>query len=316
MKNIELPKEQSDFIKNLEHKGKSFNTIKNYKTDLNCFNKYLESKKMPLILNEFTHSQAKDYSRFLINKYNSSNSIRRRVQALRIFFDYLIENNMVQRNPIKDVVVAPKVMSAPTPAKFNEILKLNEHLINGIKNSNGLERLQFLRNSVIFHLIYSTGLKVSDVTNLMENHILKGSEDILRVLVSPPKRDPYSVKFPKSFGELFELYKVELGKQKNKDNIDFDNLLFNSNPYSILSGNISPRGLEILFKDLSKKLGITITAKSLRQACIIKWIQQDVAKTSIKEWMGVQPAYSLKPYIEISMLDEYKYLPIEFSLDD
>ena len=34
MKTIELPKEQNQFIKELEDKGKSFNTIKNFRKKL------------------------------------------------------------------------------------------------------------------------------------------------------------------------------------------------------------------------------------------------------------------------------------------
>ena len=115
MKTIELPKEQNQFIKELEDKGKSFNTIKNYRTDLNCFNKFVGISKPELKIKEITTTEAQEYSRYLIKKYNSPNSIRRRVQALRIFFDFLIDKGEIDSNPIKKVVVAPKLIEAPKP---------------------------------------------------------------------------------------------------------------------------------------------------------------------------------------------------------
>ncbi|MBT3585642.1 MAG: hypothetical protein HN509_12120, partial [Halobacteriovoraceae bacterium] len=46
------------------------------------------------------------------------------------------------------------------------------------------------------------------------------------------------------------------------------------------------------------KLIINLTPKSLRQACIFKWLQQGEKEGTIKEWMGVAPSYSLKLYKE------------------
>lgn len=305
MKAIELLEEQDQFINNLKIKGKSFNTIKNYKTDLNCFNKFIGENKPELKIKEVTTSEAQEYSRFLIKKYSSPNSIRRRVQALRIFFDYLLETGAIDSNPIKKVVVAPKLIEAPKPVLFKDIKKLHDFLITGINQKNGLERLLYLRNKIIFDLIYSSGLKVSDLAILKMNNLLIDKKGKYRVLVSHPKKDPFTVSLNKNFHSFFEKYKEELLKQKEKDEIDFDNLFFNSNPYSILAGGISPRGIEILFKDLSKKIDAKITAKSLRQACIVKWILQDKNSSSIKEWMGVQPVYSLKSYQEIASNSHY-----------
>ena len=300
MKTIELPKEQNQFIKELEDKGKSFNTIKNYRTDLNCFNKFVGISKPELKIKEITTTEAQEYSRYLIKKYNSPNSIRRRVQALRIFFDFLIDKGEIDSNPIKKVVVAPKLIEAPKPVKFQDIKALHDYLIVGINQKMGLERLLYLRNKIIFDLIYHAGLKVSDIAILKKSNIIKDKNENYRVLINHPKKDPITIKLSHSFKSFYEEYCTRLEEQSQKDDISFSNLLFNSNPYSILSGGISPRGIEILFKELSKKTKTKVTAKCLRQSCIVKWILQDKAHSSIKEWMGVQPSYSLKSYIELA----------------
>lgn len=298
MNGIDLISEQQEFLTNLEKNGKSFNTVKNYRTDLNCFNKYLAQKGRDLILKELTTTQVKEYCTHLESTYNSPNSVRRRIQALRIFYDFLLEKGQVDSNPIKKAVVAAKVVEIPNPTHFKHIQEIYQYFNKQAQSEKALESLLGLRNLVLFNLIYGAGLKVSDIATLKFNHILKNNADELRVLISHPKRDPYTVKLPMSFNKVFDDYKEALEKQKNANDIDFNDLLFNANPYRILAGGLSPRGIEILFKDLSQKLNFKVTAKSLRQSCIFKWLIKGEPQASIKEWMGVQPQYSLKPYVE------------------
>lgn len=299
MKPIDLITEQQYFLKQLELDQKSFNTIKNYRTDLNCFNKYLAQNGRKLVLTEFTIVEVKEYGQFLENNYKSANSIRRRIQALRIFFDFLKAKKIVDDNPVKKAVVRAKVVDKPNPTLYKDIIKLENLISQNILSTKKLEMLNTYRNLVVLQLIYGAGLKVSDIANLTSRSIFKSKDGTYRVMVSPAKRDPYTVNLPKSFEEIFKKYSQLLEKQKDKDQIDFNNLFYNGNPYKILSGGLSPRGIEILFKELSRKLEVKITAKSLRQACIFKWINANHSDSNIKEWMGVQPQYSLKPFYEL-----------------
>ena len=59
-----------------------------------------------------------------------------------------------------------------------------------------------------------------------------------------------------------------------------------------------PADMLEMAKDYRNKLMITLTPKSLRQACIFKWIQQQKNVTLIKEWLGLAPSYDLKLYLE------------------
>lgn len=311
MNKLDLQKEQGKFLKDLEVKGKSFNTLKNYKTDLNIFNQFLTSNKRPLQIEEVTTEQVKDYSRYLNSKYNSPNSIRRRVQALRIFFDWLIENNLYADNPIKKALVSPKVVDPPRPLSYSDVRKLHSHLNGLIDTSSELERLINLRNKLVFTLIYGAGLKVSDVESLSESSVFPGKPS--RVMIAHPKRDPYTVTLPAIFDSIYWEYKEVLETQKHKDQVEFSNLLFNANPYKILKGGLSARGIEVIFKELSKRLGFVVTAKNLRQSCIFKWMNQGLTDSQIKEWMGVQPAYSLKAYKDLlsEEPDQYTYQELE-----
>jgi site-specific recombinase XerD len=295
-----LLKYQEDFLQQLQNQGKSFNTIKNYRTDLKCFNNFLLEKKKNLTVNEFGTTQAKEYGQYIASKYDSDNSRRRRVQALRIFFDFLVEHGHFDDNPIKKVAVSPKVLEKPNPTSFHVIKQLLYRVELQIEQGNSMSPLLGMRNKLLVYLIYGGGLKVSDIAKLKTGNILKTSnKDEYRVLISHPKRDPYTIPLPSSFGEVYRTYQQMLERQKNLDGIDFDNILFNANPFKILSGGLSARGCEVIFKEFSKTLDYKITPRSLRQACIFKWLGQNQPQSSVKEWMGVQPSYSLKPFTEL-----------------
>lgn len=288
--------EQQEFLRLLEKQGKSFNTVKNYKADLSCFNAFLVTKQKNLKLRSFTPTQVQEYSQFLSQKYDSSNSVRRRVQALRLFFDYLLQKNIFEENPLKKMAVSPKVLDAPAPTLFPEVISINRLLHSRIKNSEGLTQLVNFRNLMIFHLIYGGGLKVSDLAKLHLSAILRDNKG-LRVLVEHPKRDPYSIPLPSVFKELFLDYKSRFTQFQKDQGLDLDEVLFNANPYKILSGGLSPRGIELFFEEIRRETKSEITAKSLRQSCIFKWLNMSIPHPTIKEWLGVAPNYSLELYL-------------------
>lgn len=298
--------QQNEFIKILANQGKSFNTIKNYKADLRCFNAFLLDKQKGLKMQAFTSAQVNEYSQYLDAKYGSPNSVRRRVQALRLFFDFLLERNLFPENPLKKMAVSPKVLDNPEPTPFKEVIDAYKLLKKRFDESEGLQKLVNSRNLVIFHLIYGAGLKVSDLAKLQFSSILKDSKGF-RVLVEHPKRDPYSVPLPAVFLKDFQAYK-SLYQEKD---LEIDELLFNANPYKILSGGLSPRGIELFFEELRRHLKNEMTAKSLRQSCIFKWLNMNVNHATIKEWLGVTPNYSLELYLE-----EFKKDPVSLVFKD
>lgn len=287
---------QQQFLQYLERGGKSLNTLKNYKTDLDCFNYFLISKQKGLSVQEFGPKKVMEYDEFLHQKYKSSNSRRRRVQALRLFFDYLVQEEMYAENPIRKIPPSPKFLDIPRPTPLSQIEKLLPHLYQEEKSRSPFAGLLALRNQIIVLLIFDGGLKVSDLTSLQEDHIIM--EDPPRVLVAPRKRDPYTVPLSPTFAKIFPSYLKALHFFKDQDQLDFPELLFNANPFRILSGGLSPRGLEMIFAEFRQKLGIQVTPKSLRQACIFHWLHQEKEEALIKEWLGLAPSYSLKIYQE------------------
>lgn len=301
---------QQDFLSLLKSQGKSFNTIKNYKADLHCFNNFLIDKQQHLKIRSFTSTQVTEYSKFLDDKYGSPNSVRRRVQALRLFFDYLLGQNLFPDNPLKKMAVSPKVLDNPEPTPFPQVIKIYQLLKKRAEETEGLSQLVSMRNVVLFHLIYGAGLKVSDISILPFESVIKDQKNY-RILVEHPKRDPYSIPLPEIFNQDFLKYKTSYQAYLRDQDMEIGDLFFNANPYKILSGGLSSRGIELFFEEIRKHLKTDITAKSLRQSCIFKWLNASIDHATIKEWLGVTPGYSLELYLE-----EFKKDPVKLVFKD
>ena len=88
------------------------------------------------------------------------------------------------------------------------------------------------------------------------------------------KRDPYTVELPHYLTELFEQYLTELRRQQIQNSLHFTNVFFNANPYRILSGGLSPRGIEIIFEELKgNKIDRERNPKEApRVSLICRWI--------------------------------------------
>ena len=295
---------EREFFNHLKTSGKSANTLKNYRTDIECFNRYLSERQDPLDIGDFNFKKVQEYGDYISKRYNSDNSRRRRVQALRIFFDFLVDKKIYRENPVRKLPVGPKFLDIPRPTPLPDIQKLWNYLIRYGKKDNLMEQLTGVRNQVVFVLIYSSALKVSDFSQLKVDHI-DSTPGAPRVMVIPRKRDPYSIPVDPIFNEIFYRYRQLLSEGKAFGGLEFPELLFNANPFRILRGGLSPRGLELIFEGFRNVLHIKITPKSLRQAAIFNWLGKNHSDGLIKEWLGVAPSYSLKLYR--SHMNAYPY---------
>ena len=104
-----------------------------------------------------------------------------------------------------------------------------------------------------------------------------------------------------------------------KDDYFFNQVFFNSNAYRIISGGISARGLEDIFHKISEALKINITPKSLRQTAALHWLASGHSPSTVKEWLGVAPAYNINLYLlvleqrpnDCAKLSDLSDLPLE-----
>ena len=293
MKSLDFEQLEKRFLQSLSRKGRSSNTIKNYRTDLGCFRRYLEDKRHSLKLSTLKPRHIEYYGDYVQQNYKSDNSKRRRIQSLRLFFDYLVKRKIYPSNVVRRLSPSPKFVDVPRPPKPRDVERLWGHLLRECDTDEPLQKAIAWRNVILFLLIYGGGLKVSELAHL-EKRQIRSSRSSSRILLIPEKGNPHTVPLPDIFHQVFSLYKKHLRPFKKPV---FKEILFNANIYAILSGGLGPRGVEVIFENWRNLLGIdSLTPKSLRQACIVTWLGQDVPAGTIKEWLNLAPSYGLAPY--------------------
>ena len=142
------------------------NTIEAYHSDLDFFFHFLRPWKIATISAiQPTHIQA-----FFIDCYQrgiKARSNSRRLAALRAFFSFAVERGLADSNPLAHIN-APKIgRSLPRDLSIAEV----DALLLPPENAGPL----LLRNHAMLHLLYATGIRVSELINLPVNSCNLGS---------------------------------------------------------------------------------------------------------------------------------------------
>ena len=161
------------FIEQLLSKGKTQSTAKNYRTDLNQFNKFLEKENSSSLF-PFNPSLSlgEKYQNWL-KKDNLDNTVRRRIQSLRLFLDYLANKKIVEQNNFKQLKTVPKTIRPINAPSFNEIVDIHNAFEFNYLEKASLKEIVEKRNLFILYLIYGVGLSVSQVSELKRSDIIK-----------------------------------------------------------------------------------------------------------------------------------------------
>jgi len=142
-------------------KNYSQNTIKSYNSDIKHYFENTET------VGEFS-SYLKHLNK---NKY-SKTSINRKITSIRTFLSWAVDNNYFNQNQIKivnNLKVEKKLPNVLTASYINKLL-------DNLPESSEKD----IRDKAILELMYSSGLRVSEVSNLTSNSINKNNS--IRVL--------------------------------------------------------------------------------------------------------------------------------------
>ena len=146
------------FIEELKYeKNYSELTINGYLKDLDLFLEYLSENNIKNY-NSVEYQDIRLYINYLYDlKYNNK-TISRHISALRSFFKYLKANNYIDNNPC--ILISNPKLEKKLPKYLN--FEETEKLLNSYDNNNYIG----LRNSLILEMLYSTGIRVSEMTNI------------------------------------------------------------------------------------------------------------------------------------------------------
>ena len=163
----------NEIIENFVHtkvidKGITSNTIIAYKKDLNLFTSWCLNNKINFI--EIKKKDINFYIHFLKEKNLNSSSVNRKLSVIKSFYDYLNQIGLVNSNELKIIGTQKLQKNLPKLLSEKEIL----HLIDKsgkIYIENPIKNIMYLRTQVILEILYSTGLRISELLNIKINQV-------------------------------------------------------------------------------------------------------------------------------------------------
>jgi len=165
----------TDFLRTLQVQQKSTHTITNYQRDIEDFLAFYltgqmrqegdagaiaERQRMMSSFSDWSIIDAEAIRAFLafrVHQGISARTLARQLSALRSFYDYLLRESLVLKNPAKGVKAPKQPQPLPKSLDVDWTQKLLEQSI---------ESWQDVRDQAIFELLYSAGLRVSECATL------------------------------------------------------------------------------------------------------------------------------------------------------
>ena len=272
-------REIEDYINYLKiERQLSINTIDSYKRDLEDFYKFT-GKSYKFI----TKDDVIKYLGYLNNKINPR-SINRHIVSIKNYFKFLEKNNSIKTNPCDEIT------GLKTPKKLPKVL--SEEDVNKLLDIK-LDDAFSYRNKAMLELMYSSGLRVSELLNLEVNNI-DFNMNLVRVFGKGSKERivPIDDIATKYLDEYINGYRNTLLKNKESDI-----LFLNSR-----GDKLTRQGFFKILKTIAREKGIKkeLSPHTLRHSFATHLLNHGADLRSIQTMLGHENIETTQIYTHVS----------------
>jgi len=267
----------------LGERGLAKNSIESYKRDLYQFLEFVQEAMGIKDVENIRRADIREYVSALIQYGFSKKSVERKLSALRGFFKYLKRIQVISSNPVLGIQNPKEERCLPMVISEKRI---NEMLDNWIPES-----IMEARDKSIIELMYSSGLRASEVISLKwENLDLKTME--LRVKGKGGKER--IVPLGKRAREALEVYVNFLGDKLNKSNFIFLNRF---------GKKLSRKGLWLIIKKRFETIALMygVHPHTLRHSFATHLLNHGADLRSIQELLGHASLATTSIYTNLSI---------------
>ena len=274
--------------------GKSSNTIRSYRRDILQFMEYIDEYEEIRTFEDVEMLTIRSFIAYLNSderlkkKKNaivvSKRSINRKISALRTFFKYLQEKKVIQTN---------KVMYVNMP-KFEKELPnvLSKDDLNKMRSVINTEKITGIRDRLIIELLYSSGIRASELINLNE-YVIDFNEREMRIV---GKGDKERITFfSRNAKKWLEKYIEE--KKKEYKNYSKEILITNSK-----GKKLTTRSLRRLISNHATEAGLQkeVTPHVFRHSFATELLNNGVDIRYLQELLGHSSISTTQVYTHVS----------------
>jgi integrase/recombinase XerC len=217
-----------------------------------------------------------------LHRKNKKSSIARKISTLRSFFKYLVREELVTANPAKSVSTPKREKPLPSTLTVDEAFRLVE--------SPSEEEGQQARDRAILELLYSSGIRVSELVGLNLGQL---DLELGIVKVMGKGRKERIVPVGSKAIEAVNAYLEERGVVNGEDA-----LFINSR-----GGRLTARSVGRLVKTYTKRSGIfrKISPHSLRHTFATHLLDSGADIREIQEMLGHASLSTTQRYTHLTM---------------
>lgn len=261
----------TSYIKN--QKNYSDYTINNYYKDLIEYSLFLDANNLKY--NDMDYKKCIDYLRWLDEKKLKKTSVCRKLSSLRSFYKYLVLNDKCNNNPF---------LLVSSPKKEKRIPKfINYENIEEIFNYPDMNTSEGQRERVILDILYSSGVRVSELVNIKLSDIDFNEKTIL---ITGKGNKERMVSFGDYAKEAINKY-INNGRKDLLGDTSSDYLIVGKNKDRLTTRRIE-QIIDNIIKHTSIKLNITphvfrhtFATHLLDQGCDLIVVQELLGHTSL-----------------------------------
>ena len=281
------------FVESLStEKGYSLNTCMAYQRDLEEFYQYLKNDKTgeieQLSLADLDKISSLTIRGFLgvLYKKNKKTTTARKLSSIRSFFRYLVKKGYLKVSPAKLVATPKPEKTIPAYLPVDEMFRL----LDSIKKDDLLS----LRNRAVFEMLYSTGIRVSELAGLNVSDI-DFTKRLVRVLGKGNKERlvPMGEKALSFIKAYRELLKVE------KDLLTDTGPLFLNKDKGRLTARSIGRILEKIVKESA--LMTPVSPHGLRHSFATHMLDAGADLRVVQELLGHKSLSTTQKYTHVSI---------------
>jgi integrase/recombinase XerC len=276
-------------------KNASPHTCRCYRRDLEGFEDFLKNSGMyvsstgKVEMEKVDRMAIRKYLSFLHRK-NKKSSIARKISTLRSFFKYMVREQVIPSNPGKGVSTPKVEKTLPTTLTVDEAFRLMESPTTISEKPSEGSKEKRLRDRAILELLYSSGLRVSELVGLDSNQ-LDLDLGIVRVMGKGRKERivPVGVKAIKAL----EAYLEKRGMLEGEEPIFVNSV----------GGRLTARSVGRLMKRYTRHSGIfrKVSPHSLRHTFATHLLDAGADIREIQEMLGHSSLSTTQRYTHVSM---------------
>jgi site-specific recombinase XerD len=273
-------------------KGRSLKTIINYDHYLTRFFEFTKAKKV----SDISEEKIREF-RLWLNRQEGTdgNTMKRRTQnyyliALRAFLKFLAKRGITALPPdrIELAKVPERSLDLITSSELDRLLTAPLSGVN--KKTKGAE-LRALRDKAILELLFSTGLRVSELCSLnadidlsREDLSVRGKGEKIRVVFISPDAKQAVAAYLKARTDMEEALFVNYGRGNSKP------------------GRLTPRSVELLIKVYAAKAGIMkkVTPHVVRHSFATDLLENGADLRSVQALLGHASIQTTQIYTHVT----------------